>query len=89
MRASPIVCVPATWFRVTHDSVVMNDADGGLESADDEDAVEREVMRDRNAPRFGEQALQPLKARPVVLAVRPWLLLARFWALARVMEYLV
>jgi len=37
--------------------------DGGMESADDEDAVEREVMRDRNAPRFGEQALEPLKAR--------------------------
>ena len=34
-----------------------------MESADDEDAVEREVMRDRNAPRFGEQALAPLKAR--------------------------
>ena len=34
-----------------------------MESADDEDAVEREVMRDRNAPSFGEQALQPLKVR--------------------------
>ena len=41
-----------------------------MESADDEDAVEREVMRDRNAPRFGEQALEPpLKARLSLLAV--------------------
>ena len=35
----------------------------GMESADDEDAVEREVMLDRNAPRFGEQAQAPLKVR--------------------------
>ncbi len=47
-----------------------------MESADDEDAVEREVMRDRNAPRFGEQALEPLKARLAVLAVFSKMLLA-------------
>ena len=39
------------------------------DSDDDEDAVAREVMLDRHKPRFGEQALAPIK---VSLGFRVW-----------------
>lgn len=35
---------------------------GGLAGAsDDEDALERKLMADRNKPKFGEQAMAPLQ----------------------------
>jgi len=35
------------------------------DSDDDEDAVAKQVMVDHNKPRFGEQALAPIKVRPL------------------------